>query len=310
MICIKVPRVLPGQGRGETDPARPIAMPPPAPLLPLLALVIPLGLAAALAGLVWTGAPPPALVVTSVRGEAVTLYGAGVYRYNPLMLGAGYPPQDAVLIAALAVLGRGAALWLGGRAQGLVAVLGALGYLWYVYASMAFGAALDWLFPAYVALFSATTFALWIAGRAACARLDPARLPRRGLAAFLALAGLATFAIWAPELAADLAAGRTPLRLDTQTTKVTHALDLGLIVPLCLIAAAGVWRRSAMGHVLALPLLGCIVGLFPWIVLATIFQIRAGVAFTTAELIGPIAGFAVLGLGGAWFLRRAWAGLG
>jgi len=280
----------------------------PFSLFLLLLLIIPLGLAAALAGLLWTGSPPPALEVTSVRGEAVTLYGEGVYRYNPLMLGAGFPPQDAVLILALAVLGWGAALWLRAQDRALVVLLGALGYLWYVYASMALGAALDWLFPAYVALFSATTFALWIAGREALARLDPTLLPRRGLALFLTLAGIATFTIWAPTLFADLAAGRTPPRLDTQTTKVTHTLDLGLIVPLCLIAAVKTWRGQVMGHVIALPLLGCLLGLLPWIVVATIFQIRAGVEFTLPELIGPIAGFAVLGLGGAWFLRGAWRG--
>lgn len=275
----------------------------------LLLLILFLGLFASLVGLFWAGPPPPALDVTSVRGEVVTLYGQGVYRYNPLMLGVGFPPQDAVLIAALAVLAWGLLLWQGGQARALVVVLGTLGYFWYVHASMALGAALDWLFPAYVALFSAATFALWIAGREGLGRIDPAVMPRRGLAVFLALAGIATFAIWAPPILADLAAGRTPARLDTQTTKVTHTLDLGLIVPLCLIAATKIWRRQALGHVIALPLLGCIVGLFPWIVLATIFQIRAGVEFTTPEMIGPIGGFAVLGLGGAWFLRSAWRGM-
>lgn len=275
----------------------------------LLFLILLLGLAASLAGLFWTGAPPPALEVTSVRGETVTLYGQGVYRYNPLMLGVAFPPQDAVMIAALAVLGWGLVLWLGGQARALVVVLGALGYLWYVHASMALGAALDWLFPAYVALFSAATFALWIAGREGLVRIDPANMPRRGLSVFLALAGIATFVIWAPPILADLAAGRTPARLDTQTTKVTHTLDLGLVVPLCLIAATKIWHRQAFGHVIALPLLGCLVGLFPWIILATIFQIRAGVEFTTSEIIGPIGGFAILGLGGAWFLRGAWQGM-
>jgi len=131
------------------------------PAIPVLALLIlALGLFAAFAGLLWNGAPPLAPEVTSVRGEAVTLYGQGVYRYNSLMLGAGFPPQDAVLIVALAVLGWGAFLYLRGQDRALVILLGVLGYLWYVYASMALGAALDWLFPAYVTLFSASTFAL------------------------------------------------------------------------------------------------------------------------------------------------------
>ena len=73
-----------------------------------------------------------------------------------------------------------------------------------------------------------------------------------------------------------------------------------------MIAAGLIWREQVMGHVIAFPLLGCIVGLFPWIIVATIFQVRAGIDFTTAEIIGPIAGFASLGPGAAWFLHDAW----
>lgn len=281
-------------------------MPRSPSLLLLIILILPLGLLAALAGLFWTGAPPLALEVTSVRGEVVTLYGQGVYRYNALMPGAGFGPQDAVLIVALMLLGWGAWLWLRWRDRALIILSGTLGYLWYVYASMALGAALDWLFPAYVALFSASTFALWLAGREGASRIAPAMMPRRGLAVFLAIAGLATLAIWAPSIVMDLAAGHTPPRLGTQTTKVTHALDLALIVPLCGIAALKVWRAQAVGYAIALPLLGCLLGLFPWIVLATIFQIRAGVDFTLPEMLGPIGGFAILGLGAAWFLHQMW----
>ena len=90
------------------------------------------------------------------------------------------------------------------------------------------------------------------------------------VAEIIASAGLATSAIWAPQLVADLWTGRIPARLDTQMTTVTTSLDLALIVPLCLIAAVLIWRRHLMGPVIAYPLLGCLVGLFPWILLATI----------------------------------------
>jgi hypothetical protein len=244
-----------------------------------------------------------------VRGEAVTLTGTGIYRYNPLMLGAGFPAQDVVQLVVLPVLALSVLAFARGRTAAIVPLLATLGFAAYLYASMALGAALDWLFPAYVVLFSASFLALWLAARLALPVLDPAHLPRRGLAAFLALAGVATFAIWVPPLVADLAAGRTPPRLDSQTTKVTHALDLGLIVPLCLIAARLVLKRDPLGHAIALPLLGCILFLLPVIVLATILQIRAGVIFMPAEITGPIGGFLVLGLGGAWFLRAAWRGM-
>lgn len=275
-------------------------------LLMLCALIVLLGLCTAVVSIFWAGAAPPAITVASVRGNPVTLYGVGVYRCNPLISGAGYAAQDWVLIGALVCLGSAAVALLRGIDRALIPCLGALGYLCYVYASMALGAAFDWAYPAYIVLFSACVFALWFAARNAIQILEPRQSPRWGMAVFIAFAGVFTFVIWATQVGADLLAGRTPARLDTQMTSVTTTLDLGLIVPLCLIAAGLIWRRQVMGHVIAFPLLGCIVGLFPWIIVATIFQVRAGIVFTTTEIIGPIGGFASLGLGAAWFLHDAW----
>ncbi len=277
-------------------------------VLMLCTLIVLLGLCIALVSILWAGPAPPAITAVSVRGNPVTLYGVGVYRYNPLMLGAGYAAQDWVLIGALVCLGSAAVAFQRGMDRALIPCLGALGYLSYVNASMALGAAFDWAYPAYLVLFSACAFALWFAARNASQVLVPRQSPRRGMAVFIAFAGVFTFVTWTTQLAADLLAGRTPARLDTQMTSVTTTLDLGLIVPLCLIAAGMIWRGKIMGHVIAFPLLGCIVGLFPWIIVATIFQVRAGIDFTTAEIIGPIAGFASLGLGAAWFLHDAWRG--
>ena len=275
-------------------------------LLALCTLIVLLGLCVAVISILWAGAAPPAIAVVSVRGNPVTLYGVGVYRYNPLMLGAGYAAQDWVVIGVLVCLGSAAVAFQRGMDRALIPCLGALGYLSYVYASMALGAAFDWAYPAYLVMFSACIFALWFAARNAIHVLMPPDRPRRGMAVFIAFAGVFTFVIRVTQLGADLLAGRTPARLDTQMTSVTTTLDLGLIVPLCMIAAGLIWRGQVMGHVIALPLLNGIVGLFPWIIVATIFQVRAGIVFTTVEIIGPIAGFASLGLGAAWFLQDAW----
>ena len=201
-------------------------------VLSLCALIIPLGLCLALVSILSSSTLPGAAAVVSVRGAPVTLYGVGVYRYNPIMLGAGYAAQDPVLIAALLSLGYCTVSLARGTDRALIPVLAALGYLTYVYASMALGAAFDWAYPAYVVLFSANVFALWFAAREGVQVLALQNVPHR-------------------------------------------------------------W---------------CLAGLFPWIVLATILQVRAGVIFSKAEIVGPITGFAVLGLGGAGFLYAAWQG--
>jgi hypothetical protein len=101
---------------------------------------------------------------------------------------------------------------------------------------------------------------------------------------------------------ATLLSGDTPKRLDTYTTLVTHALDVAIIVPLCLIAAALVRRGDPFGLLLTFPLLGIIVLLGPTFVAQTIGQVRAGVDFSTAEMIGPIAGFGTVAALATWVL--------
>lgn len=272
------------------------------PLLGMLVLLIALlGGFAAWSGWMWQGMPPEVTEVVTVRGETVALFGEGAYRYNPVFIALAYRAQDAVMVLALLV-GLWAVLFMRG-ARAVALLLAVLGYAFYGYASLALGAALDWLFPAHVVLFSLSLFALWRAGRKGVLVLERVGLPRAGLSGFLLLAAVGTFAVWGLPLLAELAGGGVPPMLMTQTTLVTHALDLGVIVPLALVAAVLVLRGRPLGHVIALPLIGCILFLLPTILLATVLQMQAGIGFGMAEWVGPIGSFAVIGLIAGWFLR-------
>jgi hypothetical protein len=63
-------------------------------------------------------------------------------------------------------------------------------------------------------------------------------------------------------------------------------------------------RREPLGHLLAAPLLITIVLMLPTISLGTALQVAAGTSFTPAQVIGPIAGFGVLGAIGTRLLVR------
>jgi len=71
----------------------------------------------------------------------------------------------------------------------------------------------------------------------------------------------------------------------------------------------GLLLVGTLGYLIALPLLVIIILLAPQIILSTVFQQSAGVPFTTAEMVGPVVGFVVLGLVAIWllvtFLRSA-----
>jgi hypothetical protein len=90
--------------------------------------------------------------------------------------------------------------------------------------------------------------------------------------------------------------------MDSYTTMVTYALDLAVITPATFLSAILVLRGEPLGYAIAVPLLTLIILLAPQIILSTFFQRSAGVPFTTGELVGPVAGFVILGLLASWLL--------
>jgi hypothetical protein len=266
----------------------------------LALLVAALAMAASGAGLLWGGGSCP-WEFSTLRGGVARMFGRGLYRYDTLFTGAGFRGQDLVtLFLGVPALVLAAALHRRGSRRVSALLLGVLGWFLYAYASMSLGAAYNPLFLLYVALFSASFFAL--AATFGSLELDAGRLPRRGPAVFLFAGGVVTLVVWLAPLLQGLAAGRPPELLASYTTLVTDVLDLGLITPAAILGGVLILRRSAMGYRIAFALLGIILFLLPAIILSTLFQLRAGVDFTAGEVIGPIAGFAALGLSAVWVL--------
>lgn len=103
-------------------------------------------------------------------------------------------------------------------------------------------------------------------------------------------------------MVSEIAQGQPPKLLDSYTTSVTDVLDLGIITPAAFLSGVLVLRRAAAGYLMAFPLLGIIVILAPAIAASTVSQLSAGVSFSTGEIVGPIAGFTILGVLAIWFL--------
>ena len=267
----------------------------------LSALIAVLALVAAGAGLFWPGREGPSSY-TTLRGQTVELYGRGLYRYDTLFGGAGNRGTDVVTLAlGHPLLAVSTVLYRRGSLRGTLLLTGALVYFLYVYASAALGTvAYNNLFLVYVALFSASLFALALACRSIDLQALPAHwspcLPRRGPAVFLFASALVTAAIWLIDPVPGLLPGEPPEMLKTSTTLFTHALDLAIIVPAVSLAGLLILRRAPLGYVMAVPLLVLEVMLAPVIAAQTVSQVSAGVAFTPAQAVGPIAGFLVLAL--------------
>jgi hypothetical protein len=123
-------------------------------------------------------------------------------------------------------------------------------------------------------------------------------MPHRALAIFMATTGFVFAGVWLVlGILLPSSQGQVPGELAAYTTLVTHAIDLGVLMPTAFLAGVLLWRRQALGYPLAMTML--VLGIF--IVglsmpAATVTQIVAGYAFAPMQVIVFIAPFLVLGV--------------
>lgn len=273
----------------------------------LSVLIALLALVAAGTGLFYGDGGSP-FTVTSLRGQPVEIYGQGLYRYDTLFQGAGNKGTDMVtLFLGIPLLVFSVLLYWRSSPRGGLLLMGALTWFLYTYASYALGpVAYNELFLLYVALFSASLFALVLAFRSFDARALPARfstrLPRRGPAIFMFVSAFVTLVVWLIAPITALAQGEPPERLDTYTTLFTNALDLAIIVPIVFLAGVLILRSDPLGYLIAFPLLVLEAFLAPMIAAQTVSQLRAGVTFPPGQIVGPIGGFATIAVVAIWVI--------
>ena len=219
----------------------------------LVILIAGLALWAAGAGL-FDSTPGQPYAYTNHRGETVTINGRGLYHYDTVSTAAQMQGNDLVtLIVGLPLLAVSAVLALRGSLRGRLLLIGTLGFFLYTYLSMATLTAYNHLFLVYVVLFSASLFAFVLS----LMTVDVAALPRHFsplfprwlvLTAVFVTGGFLLLA-WLGRIGGPLLQGTTPA-LENTTTLVIQTLDLGVVVPLNLLAGALLLRRSAWGYLL------------------------------------------------------------
>lgn len=269
-------------------------------------LIVVLALVAAGAGLFWQG-EGASFTFTNLRGQEVQIYGQGLYRYDTRFTGTANRGNDVVtILLAIPLLLYATLRYRQGSWRGALLLLGALVYFLYLYSSYSLGLAFNPLFLVYIALFSASLFAFMLLfasfDRQQFADHLAPELPQRGIALFMFVSGLATLVIWLLPLLNDLAHNQLPAIVGSYSTKITDVLDLGIITPVTFIAGVLIWQRKPVGYLVAFALLVLEVMLTPMIVAQTVSQLLAGITFTPVEIIGPMIGFATLGLFALWVL--------
>jgi len=219
----------------------------------LVPLVFILALVAALAGL-WPAAGKP-YPLTSFRGEEVTINARGLYYWDTVSSAAQMQANDLVtLVLGLPLLA--VSFWLArrGSLRGRLLLAGTLGFILYTYITMCFGAHYNALFLVYVALFSLSLFAFVLVMMSFDLPTLPAhfaeKLPRRWIAGLLFFAAAFLALAWLGRIAATFAPGAVPA-LDNTTSMFIQVMDLGLIVPACVLSGILLLRRHPWGYLLA-----------------------------------------------------------
>jgi hypothetical protein len=277
-------------------------------LVPLIAI---LGLISAGAGLFWgeAGSPFP---FTTLHGQTVQIAGQGLYQYDTLFTSTAALGTDVMtLCLGLPLLLVSFLFYRRGSLRGGFLLLSTLAYFLYYGASLGLATAYNPLFLVYLGLFSASFFAFVLAFSAVDLAGLPARiserLPRRGMAIFVFVAGLGTAFIWLSDALNALVANQAPNTLGPYTTMVTYTLDVGIIAPAALLASILLLRRRPLGYLLAgiLTIMLALVGVM--VIAQTVMQLNAGIQFSPGELVGKVGSWILLGGVAAWlglvFLR-------
>ena len=253
----------------------------------LIPLIFVLALVAALAG-VWPaeGTPYP---LTTFRGEEVTINARGLYTWDTVSMAAQMQANDLVtLILGLPLLAVSFWLTRRGALRGQLLLAGTLGFILYTYITMTFGAHYNALFLVYVALFSLSLFAFVLVMMSFDLETLPAhfsaKLPRGWIAGLLFFAAAFLTLAWLGRVAATFAPGAVPA-LENTTSLFIQALDLGLIVPVCILAGILLLRRHAWGYLLASVGLTKFLTLGIAVSLMGLNMARVGVPISLVELV-------------------------
>ncbi len=198
----------------------------------------------------------PRIEHTTVRGEPAIFHGSGLYRYDPAPLALEAIIWDVInLSVGLPLLAVGILLAARGSLRGRLLLAGLLSYFFYVYLMYATMMAFNRMFLVYVAIFAlcAVAFPLNLLGVDISSLPDrvSARFPRRIFAVYMIVLAAMLTALWLRLVVPMTITNVLPPELSGMSTLESQALDLGLIVPLSLVAGILLLRRSRWGYLLA-----------------------------------------------------------
>lgn len=241
---------------------------------------------------------------TTLRGETIQIWGQGIYHYDAFFNAPIDRGTDAMTLVVAVPLLIVATWWYSrGSFRGHLLLIGVLSYFAYNSLSITLGVAYNNLFLEYIAYLSISIFALGLAivtlNVAELEKRASARLPRRGIAILLFIAGAAVLFAWLSDLISWLQPGAVP-GIASYTTAVTHAIDLAIIAPLCFLSGILILRKTPAAIVTSTILLTLLSIIGIVVAVQTVFQLTAGIQLAPGLIFGKAGSFTVLSLFAIW----------
>jgi len=201
----------------------------------------------------------------------------GVYRDPKVVIAQSHGFDIGDLIAVL-ILGLGLTWSIRGSVRGRLVAVGALGYLLYSFVTYAFLIVLNAATLLYIAVLG---FGVWsfITGFTSVddretERLAEGHLYRRLTAGFMIVIAALFALTWLREIAGSVISGQLPAGLAAAGWPMNppYVLDLGLVIPIAVVAALRLLRNKPGGVRLAVPFLTFVSLLSMSVLLMTIFM--------------------------------------
>ena len=227
------------------------------PVLFLSVLALVLLLTASLAGILSDDGGQP-YVFTSLRGEAVDIYGGeGLYQFDNTYKAIGFRSFDWVsLVVVMPLFILGIYRYRRGQFKGQLLLAALFTYLAYIYAIGVMGNTFNSMFLVWTALFSTGLFGLvlTLAGIdiAALPKKLAANFPRKSLSVYIIVVGIILLLQYLSEVISAYITGNPPASLDHYTTLELASLELGIMIPLHLVAGVLLWKMRVWGYLMAI----------------------------------------------------------
>ena len=193
----------------------------------------------------------------SIQGETVEIYGgAGPYRHDSTYKAIAFRSFDWVsLVVAFPLFLLGIFLYRRRRLLGQLLLAALFTYLAYIYLIGFMGNAFNGLFLGWVALFSIGGFGLFLIVSEIDFPSLPQKLsghfPGKPVAVYLFSVAAILTVQYLTEIFTAYLTGVPPASLDHYTTLELAGVELGIMIPLHILAGVLLWRQKAWGYVLS-----------------------------------------------------------